>query len=60
MNLEIIFPFCLMPTKNLSSKILLRVIHHQLTFTCSKSTIETMKKGLKYVQNNKKTLQQRH
>ena len=27
------------------------VISSQLTFTCSKSTIETLEKGLKYVQS---------
>ena len=29
----------------------------QLTFTCSKSTIETVKKGMKYVKVNNKTLE---
>ena len=38
------------------SPILISVIHlylqlTQLTFTCSKSTIETLEKGVKYVQS---------
>ena len=32
----------------------------QLTFTCSKSTIETLERGVKYVKSTIKTPERRH
>ena len=38
-------------TPDTQTKLLLNVQITQLTFTCSKSTTETLEKGLKYVQS---------
>ena len=38
-------------TPDTQTKLLLNVQSTQLTFTCSKSTTETLEKGLKYVQS---------
>ena len=34
-----------------SARIATNLIHSQLTFTCSKGTIEALKKGAKYAQS---------
>ena len=41
--------FCWYLTKK-CSKLLTKTVNSQQTFNCSKSTIETLEKGVKYVQ----------
>ena len=46
-----ITPFTRLFLQNASSQMFDRIVTTQLTFTCSKSVVETLEKGVKYVQS---------